>query len=571
MSATLTDPHFARTVDDLPWISARRFGAKLNGVADDTEAMLKAYDSGYPISLGPGRLRVTSQFTSLLNDGGRSSFALRGAGPELTTIDFAHDGRVINLGDDDGSIVAIAEQLDIGERQVTCTGAVPTGLQAGDWVEIFDDLAFNGTTSVNGQMIQVLSVDSATDFTTMGGLEEQFLLANNPKVRRMPCNRALILQEFTLEFTAPATQNLQIEAIRAEKVGHLWLKNILGRYLENPFIKVSNCPGGLIEGIEWERGNNDDVNNRFPYGVLAFNATRHLQVRNCRAHQMRHLYTTGATTGRSVPKHCSVADCDADGFIGSSAFDTHPEGRWQTFSNNKATNCTSNAHSARSPDTVFINPQCVSTDRGVQLAAGADRSKVIGGDLRQISRQTTTVAQGVDVDANDCFVGGGLTIDTTEDEGIHWSGNDGRMGDVTVERTGRECVEVTGQRVDLGSQLRVYTPGTGAGPATGVLFNGAVEPGFQHIYAEGCTTGVSVNSTCTLVRAGRVTGRNNTADTSYNTTATYSVPPKFARTGSPEGAITAPAGSTCENLGGGAATSFYVKQTTTGNTGWAGK
>ena len=45
----------------------------------------------------------------------------------------------------------------------------------------------------------------------------------------------------------------------------------------------------------------------------------------------------------------------------------------------------------------------------------------------------------------------------------------------------------------------------------------------------------------------------------------------FVGTGSPEGVITAGIGSTYRRLDGGAGTSFYVKESGTGNTGWAGK
>ena len=41
--------------------------------------------------------------------------------------------------------------------------------------------------------------------------------------------------------------------------------------------------------------------------------------------------------------------------------------------------------------------------------------------------------------------------------------------------------------------------------------------------------------------------------------------------GSPEGAVTAPAGAIYHNTSGGAATSVYVKETGAGNTGWVGK
>lgn len=44
-----------------------------------------------------------------------------------------------------------------------------------------------------------------------------------------------------------------------------------------------------------------------------------------------------------------------------------------------------------------------------------------------------------------------------------------------------------------------------------------------------------------------------------------------AGSGSPEGAVTAPVGATYHNTTGGAGTSFYVKESGTGNTGWVAK
>jgi len=41
--------------------------------------------------------------------------------------------------------------------------------------------------------------------------------------------------------------------------------------------------------------------------------------------------------------------------------------------------------------------------------------------------------------------------------------------------------------------------------------------------------------------------------------------------GSPEGEISAPVGSIYHRLNGGAGTSFYVKESGTGNTGWVAK
>ena len=42
-------------------------------------------------------------------------------------------------------------------------------------------------------------------------------------------------------------------------------------------------------------------------------------------------------------------------------------------------------------------------------------------------------------------------------------------------------------------------------------------------------------------------------------------------TGTPEGAVTAPVGTVYTREDGGAATTFYVKESGTGNTGWVAK
>lgn len=66
---------------------------------------------------------------------------------------------------------------------------------------------------------------------------------------------------------------------------------------------------------------------------------------------------------------------------------------------------------------------------------------------------------------------------------------------------------------------------------------------------------------------GTIVGLNAGMATPYLTESVK----RLAGTGSPEGVHAAPVGSTYNRTDGGAGTSFYVKETGTGNTGWAGK
>jgi len=53
-------------------------------------------------------------------------------------------------------------------------------------------------------------------------------------------------------------------------------------------------------------------------------------------------------------------------------------------------------------------------------------------------------------------------------------------------------------------------------------------------------------------------------------TATQSLYDRFG-SGSPESVVTAPVGAVYHRTDGGAGTSFYVKESGTGDTGWVGK
>lgn len=70
-------------------------------------------------------------------------------------------------------------------------------------------------------------------------------------------------------------------------------------------------------------------------------------------------------------------------------------------------------------------------------------------------------------------------------------------------------------------------------------------------------------------RRGGVTIRDERADGNVALLAAGIL--RAVGSGTPEGSLTAPIGSTYQRTDGGAATSFYVKESGTGNTGWVGK
>jgi len=85
--------------------------------------------------------------------------------------------------------------------------------------------------------------------------------------------------------------------------------------------------------------------------------------------------------------------------------------------------------------------------------------------------------------------------------------------------------------------------------------DGRLKAGGQNVLTTTSTDAGIANKTFT---APKITGGSNTAAL-------------YAGTGSPEGVVTATGGSHYMRTDGGAGTSFYVKETASGNTGWAAK
>jgi hypothetical protein len=88
----------------------------------------------------------------------------------------------------------------------------------------------------------------------------------------------------------------------------------------------------------------------------------------------------------------------------------------------------------------------------------------------------------------------------------------------------------------------------------------------RELRVSGSTTGAA-NSRVTAYSEGTERARFDRNGVTLNGTG----PSWRAGSGSPEGAVTAPVGSLYSRTDGGASTTFYVKESGTGNTGWVGK
>lgn len=161
--------------------------------------------------------------------------------------------------------------------------------------------------------------------------------------------------------------------------------------------------------------------------------------------------------------------------------------------------------------------------------------------------------------------------------GLHAENTTGAA--MTVEVIGGEYHHNT-QR---GIQLSKCSDSKIVGPSS--HDNGA---GFEHIYVNNAASARVIVDDCTVynatwgitVDAGTdiAVGLNHVAAGVTNPLNLSGVvrvagtrPAAFMGSGTPEGAVTAPVGSTYARTNGGAGTSLYVKESGAGNTGWVGK
>lgn len=137
----------------------------------------------------------------------------------------------------------------------------------------------------------------------------------------------------------------------------------------------------------------------------------------------------------------------------------------------------------------------------------------------------------------------------------------------------------TGVRVTdatlLGTAAATNQDGVRATGTTGLSVRGVIASGVSRYGVYTTTTDRVIVAHCDMKDATSATKILVSGATTFivqdNIEAVTSIPSTSYGSGSPEGAVTAPIGSTFQRLDGGAGTTLYVKESGTGNTGWVAK
>jgi hypothetical protein len=468
---TFDNPAWLTDIDDAAYrfsndvvnVKERDYGALGNGSTNDSTAFANAASdaAGKPIYAPAGTYRLTTTpFTST------TPITLIGAGKGQTIFQIEGVPLATTTGSI-GSAVNITVSVVVGATTLTMTST--TGISAGDYLILKDagqvlagtnDSAYAGHV---GEVVRVKSVDSGTVVTLYGECEQAMTASgSNVQVRKLTLVNGFCLENCTVRNPNPATytgaagRGLDIKYIK-----NVHLRNVEFSQLDDDGARLESCIGFRVENCDF----NDMTNTggRTPYGVHANNATVDGIIAHCRQRGGRHLFTTGGADSEIGPAHILVSHCQ--GMESTSApFDTHPAGRYITFSH-----CESHAQNGvgwgniRSPKTRVLNARCVggSAAVGINLGGTASECIVDGGQIRGVS-------VGVNVEAEDTIVERMQISGTTR--GVRVRANiDNDVGKAAITKARIRDIEIVGNPSTAGVQLegtetvtkiaeRIYAP-----------------------------------------------------------------------------------------------------------------
>jgi len=145
------------------------------------------------------------------------------------------------------------------------------------------------------------------------------------------------------------------------------------------------------------------------------------------------------------------------------------------------------------------------------------------------------------------------------------AGTPGTATVVSFNVSGQTGIILQGNRIVGGTIGAIVTDQS---VVTGNVCTGQSAVSIRAVNAANVIQGNRVDIALSFLSA---TGINVNSGNLHSASGTLGAPVELQGAGSPEGVFTAPIGSTYRRTDGGAATSFYVKESGTGNTGWVAK
>lgn len=243
-----------------------------------------------------------------------------------------------------------------------------TGYAAGDYVllrstklwPVIDEGA------VYGEIVRILTVDSATQVTLCGPIDEQYLLADTPTVRRLDLLTGAYFADFTFENPDPDTKNPYAYGIYLNYCLRPKVERVEFLTLDAPAASFKHCVGWRAVNLDFYDLTDNSVSNRYGYGINPGAGSRGGLVVGGRCDGGRHAFTLGATLDEVPVRNTLVLGMKATN-MNASAFDTHGQGRYTRFAQCEAYNVRSRAFNNRAIDTTIDG--CTAVNCGSALVS----------------------------------------------------------------------------------------------------------------------------------------------------------------------------------------------------------
>lgn len=283
-------------------VSVRRFGAKGDGVTDDSAAFRQAYAAAGTdgdVWVPPGRYVVSDVTVS-----GRTA----GIPHRSIIIQGAIDKPVFKTPTDVEEVVGtVSADVARGAKTINVTGSTGT-LKPGDWIVIYDKFIYDplGQTTASGEIVEVSSVNGGViglRSQIIGALTptKAYTLSNQTAIRKMNLTRGIVMDGLTFDGLPAATAPI-LEFLYTLNYDQRNVSCLRGgsNFIRCGLSVAPNFIGGDLSNLV------DDITNaHFGYGIHLNNATRDAQIANVTSSNTRHAFTTtGGAKG--VPARTSI-------------------------------------------------------------------------------------------------------------------------------------------------------------------------------------------------------------------------------------------------------------------------